>query len=64
ASEFDCDTWAKFSLKYILSHPAVTCTLTETSNPRHALDNLGAGLGRLPDEATRKRMRETLLSMV
>lgn len=64
AAEFDCDSWAKFSLKFILSHPAVTCVLTETSNPRHAEDNLGAGVGALPDEETRERMRRLLLSFV
>ena len=37
ASEFDCDSWAQFSLKFILSHPAVNCVLTETANPKHAV---------------------------
>ena len=63
ASEFDCESWAQFSLKYILSHPAVSCVLTETENPKHAIDNLRAGLGRLPDEKMRQRMREHLLSL-
>ena len=63
AAEFDCESWAQFSLKYILSHPAVHCVLTETENPRHAADNLRAGYGRLPDEATRRRMRVHLLSL-
>ncbi len=64
AAEFDCESWAQFSLKYILSHPAVTCVLTETANPEHLLDNLGAGMGRLPDEATRSRMLELVQSFV
>ena len=64
AADFDCDSWAQFSLKYILSHPAVTCVLTETSNPEHLVDNLGAGMGRLPDEATRQKMLELLQSFV
>ncbi|WP_405237049.1 aldo/keto reductase [Lentisalinibacter orientalis] len=58
AAEFDCDSWAQFSLKFILSHPAVTCVLTETANPRHAVDNIGAGFGALPDGKTRQRMRD------
>lgn len=58
AADFDCDSWAQFSLKFILSHPAVTCVLTETSNPEHLLDNLGAGMGRLPDEGQRQKMLE------
>jgi aryl-alcohol dehydrogenase-like predicted oxidoreductase len=57
AAEFDCESWAQFSLKFILSHPAVTCVLTETADLDHALDNLGAGFGELPDESTRKRMQ-------
>lgn len=58
ASEFDCTTWAQFSLKYILAHPTVTCVLTETSNSRHMEENMQAAFGRLPDEATKRRMRE------
>lgn len=64
AVEFDCTSWAQFSIKYILSHPAVTCVLTETANAKHLLDNLGGGIGRLPDAATRKRMRRVILDLV
>lgn len=56
AKEFDCDNWAAFSLKFILSHPAVTCVLTETANPAHAIQNIEAGIGPLPDEKNRKRI--------
>lgn len=62
AVEFDCTSWAQFSIKYILSHPAVMCVLTETANPKHLLDNLGGGFGRLPDEKTRKKMRDLVRS--
>lgn len=62
AADFDCDSWARFSLKYILAHPAVNCVLTETANPDHAIDNLGAGFGRLPDEQERTRMLELIRS--
>ena len=58
AAEFDCESWAQFSLKYILAHPAVTCVIPATSNPEHVVDNMGAGTGRLPDQAARRRMRE------
>ena len=58
AGEFDCGSWAQFSVKYILSNPAVTCVLTETTNPEHMEENILAGFGQLPDEATRRRMRE------
>ena len=64
AADFDCDSWAQFSLKFILSHPAVTCVLTETANPEHLVDNLGAGMGRLPDTATRAQMLELVQSFV
>lgn len=63
AAEFDCESWAQFSLKYILSNPAVNCVLTETSNPKHVVDNLGAGFGAMPDESMRQKMREHLLSL-
>jgi aryl-alcohol dehydrogenase-like predicted oxidoreductase len=56
ASEFDCTSWAQFFLKYIISHPAVTCAIPGTRTAAHALDNLGAAHGRLPDAALRNRM--------
>ncbi len=56
ASEFDCESWGQFFLKYILSHPAITVVIPGTGDPGHLVDNMGAGLGRLPDEATRRRM--------
>ena len=56
AADFDCASWAQFFLKWILSHPAVTCAIPGTRRARHVEDNLGAGVGRLPDEATRRKM--------
>jgi diketogulonate reductase-like aldo/keto reductase len=56
AEEFDCSSWAQFFLKFILSHPAVTCAIPATRNPDYLLDNMGAALGRLPDAAMRQRM--------
>ena len=49
-------SWGQFFLKFIISHPAVTCVIPGTSKPRHMLDNLEAGFGELPDAATRARM--------
>jgi diketogulonate reductase-like aldo/keto reductase len=63
ASEFDCESWAQFSLKYILSNPAITSVVTETSKVKHVVDNMRAGYGRLPDEATRQKMSDYLLSL-
>jgi hypothetical protein len=56
AAEFDATTWAQFFIKYVLSHPAVTVVRTGTTKAAHMLENINAGIGRLPDEATRKRM--------
>ena len=60
AHEFDCDSWAQFSLKYILPHPAITCVLTETSNPAHMAENATAAFGRMPDNAQRHRMKAVI----
>ena len=56
AREIDCVNWAQFLLKFIVSHPAVTCAIPATSNVAHVRENMGAALGRLPDEAMRRRM--------
>lgn len=56
AAGFDCSSWAQFFLKYIVSHPAVTCAIPATGKPRHLEDNMQAGYGRLPDAAMRRRM--------
>lgn len=56
AKDFDCNSWAQFFLKFILSHPAVTCAIPGTDKPHHMLDNMGAAYGRLPDEKQRREM--------
>jgi diketogulonate reductase-like aldo/keto reductase len=56
AGEFDCHSWAQFFLKFVLSHPAVTTVIPATSKPRHLLDNMQAGIGRLPESKTREKM--------
>jgi aryl-alcohol dehydrogenase-like predicted oxidoreductase len=56
AAEVDATTWAQFFLKYIVSHPAVTVVRAGTTQATHMLENIGGGIGRLPDEAMRKRM--------
>jgi diketogulonate reductase-like aldo/keto reductase len=63
AADFDCRSWAQFFLKYIVSHPAVTCAVPATSDPVHLRDNMGACVGRLPDEATRARMVQHFLTL-
>jgi diketogulonate reductase-like aldo/keto reductase len=56
AAEFDCNSWGQFFLKYIISHPAVTCAIPATDNPKHLKDNMGAMSGNMPDKNTRKKM--------
>lgn len=56
AAEFDATTWAQFFLKFVVSHPAVTCAIPATSRVDHLLENMDAGRGRLPDGEMRQRM--------
>jgi diketogulonate reductase-like aldo/keto reductase len=63
ATEFDCDSWAQFFLKYIVAEPAVTCVIPATSKARHMVDNLKAGTGKLPNEPQRRRMVELIRSL-
>src|SRR5690606_19894025 len=58
ATEFDAKSWGQFFIKFVAAHPAVTVVTPATSQARHMLDNLGAAMGRLPDEAMRRRMIE------
>lgn len=56
AGEIDCATWPQFLLKFIVSHPAVTCAIPATSQPEHMSENMHAAYGRLPDAPMRARM--------
>jgi diketogulonate reductase-like aldo/keto reductase len=56
AAEAGASSWAQFVLKFIVSHPAVTCVIPATSRPEHMQDNLQAGFGPMPDAAMRERM--------
>ncbi|HUP47823.1 MAG TPA: aldo/keto reductase [Thermoanaerobaculia bacterium] len=58
AREFDATSWAQFFIKFTLGHPAVTVVTPATSQARHMIDNIGGGIGRVPDDAMRKRMAE------
>jgi len=58
ATEYQIRTWGQFFLKYIISHPAVTCVIPATSSLVHLRENMQAGEGELPDEKTRLRMAE------
>jgi len=63
AAEFDCASWGQFFLKFIASHPDVTCIIPATSKVKHMVDNMGAGYGRLPDAAMRERMAGYMASL-
>ncbi len=56
AGEIGAATWAQFILKFIVSHPAITCAIPATSQVPHVKENMAAATGRLPDEAMRRRM--------
>ena len=58
AAELGIHSWAQYFLKWIVSHPAVTCAIPGTGNPKHMQDNLGAGTGKLPSAQQRKQMAE------
>ncbi|MCG8489437.1 MAG: aldo/keto reductase [Chromatiales bacterium] len=55
---FDCHSWGQFFLKYIVSHPAITCAIPATSKAHHMVDNMGACYGALPDAKTRQKMAQ------
>lgn len=63
ATEIDCTSWAQLFLKYVVSHPAVTCTIPGTTKVEHLEDNLGGARGRLPDATMRRRMEQLWDSM-
>lgn len=63
AREIDCTTWAQFFLKYIISHPAVTCAIPATSRVEHLIENMNAAYGRLPDQQMRTKMSKYLQSL-
>src|SRR5437868_858697 len=63
AAEFDCRSWAQFFLKWIIAHPAVTCAIPATNNPKHLEDDMQGGAGRLPDPETRRKMVELVAGL-
>ena len=63
AREFGAKSWAQFFIKFAAAHPAVTCVTPATSKPKNMLDNMGAAVGELPDEAMQRRMVELVESL-
>jgi len=58
AADIDVTSWGQFLLKYVVSHPAVTCAIPGSTQVAHLEDNQGAARGRLPDAAMRSRMEQ------
>jgi len=63
AKEIDINSWGQFFLKYILGNEAVTCVIPGTDKPEHMLDNVGAGIGRLPTDPERQKMKSWLQNL-
>jgi aryl-alcohol dehydrogenase-like predicted oxidoreductase len=63
AQDIGCVTWAQYFLKFIISHPAVTCAIPATSKVEHLIDNMQAGMEPLPDAATRARMADHIAKL-
>jgi diketogulonate reductase-like aldo/keto reductase len=63
AKEFDCKSWGQFFLKFVVSHPAVTCVIPATSKVHHMSDNMAANFGKLPSPSMRKRMLQYFTSL-
>jgi len=60
ASEIDCTSWAQVMLKFLISHPAITCAIPATSKVEHLRDNMQAGFGRMPDAKLRMRIADDI----
>ena len=60
AREIDCESWAQVMLKFVVSHPAITCAIPATSKVTHLCDNMKAGVGRMPDDRLRARISATV----
>lgn len=62
AGELDCATWAQLMLKFVVSHPAMTCAIPASAKPEHTRDNMAAGIGKMPDAQLRERIASAVLS--
>jgi len=63
AAEVDCTHWSQVALKFVVSHPAVTCAIPATSQVAHLRQNMAAALGRQPDAALRQRMARDVAAL-
>jgi aryl-alcohol dehydrogenase-like predicted oxidoreductase len=58
AADLGCTTWGQLLLKFVISHPAVTCAIPATSQVAHLRENMAAGDGPLPNERQRAQIAE------
>jgi diketogulonate reductase-like aldo/keto reductase len=63
AADIDCASWGNIFLKFIISHPAVTCVIPATAKPEHMTANVRAGHGRMPDAEMRERMAQYVANL-
>ena len=63
AASIDCASWAQLMLKFVVSHPAITCAIPASARPEHTRDNMGGGRGKMPDEKMRERIAETIAAL-
>ncbi len=63
AADIDCQAWAQVALKFVVTHPAVTCAIPATSQVAHLRQNMAAALGRMPDAALRQRMAREVAAL-
>lgn len=63
AAEIGCSNWAQLLLKFIVSHPAVHCVIPATGRVDHLRENMGAGVGAMPDPAMRRRIVEAVAGL-
>jgi len=64
ASELQCTSWAQFALKFVVSHPAVMCSIPATTSVAHVRENMAAGTTNLPDAGQRSRMAAQTASLL
>jgi|TARA_Y100000589_G_scaffold315971_1_gene340119 diketogulonate reductase-like aldo/keto reductase len=63
ADELNCRTWADYLLRFIVSHPSVTCAIPATTQVAHMQENMEAGRGPMPDASQRQRMINDIRSL-
>lgn len=63
AADYGIESWEQYFLKFIIAHPSVTCVIPGTSNPKHLVDNMKSGFGKMPDMKMREKMYKHFLTL-